>query len=113
MITRQQVIDKAREIVARNPGQVNPSNSSALGCVYSTKQKEHCIAGQIIVEFGGKVPGPYSRSNGSDIESLINSNYRKFIGIEFDDDAINILQNMQMHADGGNTWKSAIQYALR
>lgn len=111
MFTRYDVIRKAEEIVGRDPGRINPVNNlKEKGCVYTTaKNKEHCIAGQILLELGGNIPGGYSKFNGDDVNRLFT---RFNVGIELDDDAIVFLGNVQYRADLGETWGRSLQWEL-
>lgn len=104
MITKAEVKKKTKEIVGRDPSQKNPGKE---GCVYTTRKNEHCIAGQVIAEFGGQLHRAGSRANKKRIYSLVNDGFK--LGIELTDGALLLLQEYQDNADIPRTlWKDAI-----
>lgn len=101
-ITLEDVIRVASELPknAQNPGE----------CVYTDRTGRHCIAGEIIVRLGGRVPRGDAPENKRPLAWLLEYGFN--FGVRFDTRAEQCLSKMQRKADNkGMPWGEAIFYA--
>lgn len=86
-ITKQDVLDELEKL------DLNQANDPE--CVYTNDAGRHCIAGQIMVNLGIKLPPATSPVNQSAISSVEMGEYVH----NFDPDAIHLLDDLQRTAD--------------
>jgi hypothetical protein len=102
VISVQQVRQEMSNILAANPEAKNP-----YLCLYTTKEGQHCIAGQLIKNLGGNLPPV--------LETATSPNGRKFdvllgtfdTGLEFEPVAKRYISLLQLKADHGASWAQA------
>ena len=88
-------------------GELNPVDElTGSRCNYTNEDAKHCIAGQICVDLGLKVPA------WGDEDNMTGISYLGHLTVHFAPEAIHLLMAMQQHADGGEVWGSAFDYAI-
>lgn len=107
MFDDEDIINKTKEVIAQHPfGKMNPGG----GCIYTNWDDSHCIAGEVIVALGGKVPG-YDQDGNSD---TLNTLIAKFdIEIELTPAAVDMLNRLQQSADSRHPWYYALSEAMK
>lgn len=70
--TEQDVVNAVANAVKRFPGRINPTDSREV-CLYTSEQDpdHHCIAGQVLVDFGLELPPIESGDNQSSISDYL------------------------------------------
>jgi hypothetical protein len=90
-ITRDDVL---RAVAGLDRNRRNPVKDET--CVYTSSRGNHCIAGQIITDLGGRVPGYRSKWNTQPLTSI---QWNPEVGVEIDGDAFDLLVDLQETAD--------------
>lgn len=81
----------------------NGKNPQAVdgGCVY-TKGDKHCIAGQVVVDLGGRLPSQYDPLNGATLFPDLVENFDT--GLKFSPASVKLLKDAQGVADTLARW---------
>ena len=89
---------------------VNPTNE-VEDCVYTDIHGDHCIAGQVLNDIGLNVPNWDDEYFNNEVIRIVIR--RGFFGdVEFEPEAINLLEDAQVSADACNDWGVAVKEAL-
>lgn len=119
-ITHDKVI-QTLEAMLDEPDNMNPrldpdpGHETISGCVYTDERGNHCIAGEVIVRLGGKVPQWGNPANATELVALCDASSGDFgfdFGIELEDKSWSLLQYIQAEADNETTWHNAITHEL-
>ena len=102
IVTAEEILQTAREAIAEHPERLNPVVDHT--CVYTAPSDPdwHCIAGEIAVRRGWKLPGPddYPFVGVTELSATYNW--------PVDDEGIAVLKDLQGKADyatyGGDSW---------
>jgi hypothetical protein len=90
-----------REAVEAHPGRINPRGDTGfggLGCVYTSQSgKSHCIAGQVLADFGFPVPVWGDSLNNDGIGDYVDQ-----LNLAVDSDALKYLEAAQYVFDGSH-----------
>lgn len=82
--------------VDRKPNAENPFDVSQGNCLNTGRRGAHCIAAQVLVDFGYKVPAYGENLNDIDIESIC---IKLGIAGNFTKEAMEFLEEAQWHFD--------------
>lgn len=104
--TNHAVTEALVVLIQENPHKVNP-----MRCVYTSPEGEHCIAGEVIVRLGGRVPGWDKPCNETNLLDLFNTTDFD-VGITLPRESRDVLYDCQRYADQGETWGNAVRRAF-
>lgn len=92
--TRQDVLTAITEAVVKFPDRVNPQNDDE-SCVYTSEHdpSRHCIAGQVLADFGLPLPEVGSPMQEESIGALIEADGT--LSAAFTDEAVALLRDAQ------------------
>jgi hypothetical protein len=101
VLARETTERLVKEAVEAHPGRINPRGGGSLGmmgCVYTSRSgKSHCIAGQVLADFGFTVPKWDDALNNDGIGDYVDQ-----ANLAVDSDALKYLMAAQYVFDGGN-----------
>lgn len=103
--TEQEVIEAVKSAVERFPNRVNPMNDYV--CLYTspTDSTHHCIAGQVLADFGLRLPDVESDDNRSIIRQYLADSLQEGY---FTWGALSVLAHAQAVFDEGGGWSECI-----
>lgn len=113
-VTKSDMVAALKEMIGST--QTNPilrSQQGTTSCVYTDPKGKHCIAGQLLKDFGAQLPTVESAHNSLSIGMIYDHPSWDEWKINLDYDAMELLSRAQARADRSIPWGRCAELALK